>query len=145
MDKTADIFFPKWARVLYVALAIVLVPWTFNLAQNLPERHLVHHWDAVWVGFDIMMLLTTAVTIWFIVKERVWVILSATALATLFVVDAWFDILTSRPGRDQKEALFFGLLEIMLAVLTYRLVYIGMSRSIKQKTLSLKDIHSRAN
>jgi hypothetical protein len=137
MDKTTNVYFPKWASILYSALALVLVPWIFNLAQNLPTRHVVRHWDAVWVGFDIIMLIAMAITIWFVIKKRIWVVISATALATLFVVDAWFDILTSRPGRQQTKAIIFGAMEIGLAVLTYRLVYVIIVRSTTQKQVRI--------
>jgi len=137
MEKATNVQFPKWAIILYSVLAIILIPWVFNLAQNLPTHHLVRHWDAMWVGFDIIMLITMAITICFVIKGRIWVIISATALGTLFIVDAWFDVLTARPGKDQNESLFFGALEIVLAILTFRFVYIVMVHSAKQKKLNI--------
>ena len=122
MERATRIYVPKWALVLYAIIAIGLIPWIFNLAANLPTRHLVHHWDAVWVGFDVIMFLTLGLTIVLAFKKLVWVAMSATALATLFIVDAWFDVLTSRPGKDQKEAIIFGILELLLAGLTLRFV-----------------------
>jgi NhaP-type Na+/H+ or K+/H+ antiporter len=131
MEKTIRIYIPKWALILYSLLALVLIPWIFNLAVNLPTRHIVHHWDAVWVGFDILMFLVVALTVYFAVKKMVWVTISASALATLFVVDAWFDIMTSRPGRELRNAIFFGSLEIILAGLTFRFVHHMIKHSAK--------------
>jgi hypothetical protein len=116
-------------------LALFMVPWIFNLAQNLPTRHLVHHWDAVWVGFDIMMIAMIAATVYFVIKKRIWVVLSATALATLFIVDAWFDILTSKPGSEQVQAIVLGLIETALAIFTFRLVYLAVLRATPHKNL----------
>ncbi|OVE78752.1 hypothetical protein BVY00_02015 [bacterium G20] len=123
MDKTIHIQFPRRVIVLYGILAIILIPWIFNLAANLPTRHLVRRWDAIWVGFDVIMLVVLGLTVFFALKKLLWVALSATALATLFIVDAWFDILASRPGKEQRTAIFFGSLEIILAFFTLRLVY----------------------
>jgi len=131
MEKTIRIYIPKWAVVLYSGLAVILIPWIFNLAVNLPAKHLVHHWDAVWVGFDILMFITIALTVYFAVTKTVWVTISASALATLFVIDAWFDILTSRPGREMRLSIFFGLLEVILALLTFRLVHHMIKHSAK--------------
>src|SRR5579871_6214553 len=105
MDKTIHVYFPKKVIILYAILGVGLIPWIFNLAANLPAKHLVHHWDAVWVGFDVIMLIVLGLTLFFAIRKVLWVTLSATALATLFIVDAWFDILTSQPGREQKIAI----------------------------------------
>jgi hypothetical protein len=134
MDKTAHVYFPKRIIILYGTLAIVLIPWIFNLAQNLPTKHLVHHWDAVWVGFDVIMLIVLALTIIFAIKKLIWVALSATALAALFIIDAWFDILTSKPGKEQKIAILFGSLEVLLALFTLRLVYHIIKHSTPQQS-----------
>lgn len=142
MDRSSKVYLPKWAAILYASLALLMVPWIFLLAQNLPTRHLVHHWDAVWVGFDVVMILMLGITVYFVVKKRVWVVLSATTLATLFIVDAWFDILTAKPGIDQIQAVILGLLETTLAIFTYRLVYIAVLRSIPQKKLKFELIKS---
>jgi hypothetical protein len=133
MDKTTNIYIPRWANIFYSCLAIILLPWIFNLAQSLPTRHIVRHWDAVWVGFDIMMLAAIIATVWFVIRKRIWVILTGTALATLFIVDAWFDILTSKPGQQLKVALLFGLIEVTLAILTYRFVYMVIRNLAKQE------------
>ncbi len=137
MDTTRKIYFPKWVAILYGVLAIVLIPWIFSLAQNLPAHHLAHHWDAAWVGFDVIMLIAVALTALFIAMRKVWVVVSATALATLFIVDAWFDILTSKPGHEQKVAIVFGLLEIMLAIFTYSLVFHVIHHSSTKKKVKL--------
>jgi len=137
MDEITHVYVPKWAAVLYGTLAVILIPWIFNLAQSLPTRHLAWHWDAVWVGFDIIMFVAMAITLVFMIRRVVWVAISATALATLFIVDAWFDILTAKPGSEQRAAFIFGALEITLAALTYRLVYHVVHYSTPDKKIKL--------
>jgi hypothetical protein len=142
MDKTTHVYFPKRVIVLYGILAVALIPWIFNLAENLPSKHLAHHWDAVWVGFDAIMLVVLLLTVLFAVKKMLWVTLSATALATLFIVDAWFDVLTSKPGREQKIAILFGSLEVLLALFTLRLVYHVIKHSTtRQSNIKLTAKH----
>lgn len=137
MDNINHIYVPKWAAVLYGVLAIILIPWILDLAISLPTRHVAWHWDAVWVGFDVLMFLAIAVTLVFMVRRVVWVAISATALATLFVVDAWFDILTAKPGPEQRAAIIFGALEVVLAALTYRLVFHVVHHSTPDKKIKL--------
>lgn len=137
MDEITHVYVPKWAAVLYGALAIVLIPWIFNLAINLPERHVAWHWDAVWVGFDVIMFIAMTITLVFMIRRMVWVVISATALATLFIVDAWFDVLTAKPGPEQRAAFIFGALEIVLAALTYRLVFHVVHHSTPDKKIRL--------
>lgn len=122
MERTTDVYFPRWAVRLYVVLVIVLIPWILDLADYLPSSHLAHHWDTLWVGFDIIMLLTIIITLILAFKRRVWAAISGTALATLFIVDAWFDILTARPGKDLDASIAFGVVEVVLSILTMLVV-----------------------
>jgi hypothetical protein len=137
MKRTIEVYLPKWVTVLYGVMAILLIPWIFDLATSLPSRHITRHWDTLWVGFDVIMLLTLVVTIFFIVKRAIWVIVSATALATLWVIDAWFDVLTSRPGAELRKAIFFALVEVSLALLTYRIIYHAVKKTTQEKDLKL--------
>lgn len=137
MDRTKNIYLPRWVTILYTLLGLALIPWIFNLAVNLPSRHIAHHWDALWVGFDILMLIALVITIIFVIRRSVWVAISGTALATLFIVDVWFDVLTARPGHEQRVAIFFGAMEIILAALTYRLVLHVVHKSTPNKNVRL--------
>ena len=123
MEKRIFIF-PRWVTGLYILSAVVLLPWTYALAQKLPERHLAHHWDLAWVGFDIFEVFLLAVTIFLAVKRSIWLPLAATSLATVLVLDAWFDVLTSKPGSQQDLAIILALLvELPLAILTFYFAY----------------------
>jgi hypothetical protein len=137
MDKRVKVYLPKWASFIYGAMAVILVPWIIHLAERLPTKHIADHWDTLWVGFDIIMLIIMLITVWFMITRKVWVIVSASALATLFLVDVWFDVLTSKPGKEESEALFFGIIEISLSLLTYRLVYRVVHKATPKKGLKL--------
>ena len=137
MDANVPIYIRRRITLTYIFLAIVLIPWIIVLAQDLPTRHVARHWDALWVGFDTILLIAIIVTVYHMVKRTVWIVVSASALATLFLVDVWFDVLTAKPGKEQKQAIFFGIIELILAGLTYRLVFHVFHHATPQKHIKL--------
>jgi hypothetical protein len=115
---------PGWITGLYLGLGLALIPWTVMLSYSLPSRHLSHNWDLAWAGFDIAILTTAVLTGYLSFKRSGWVCLTAMSVFTLLVVDAWFDVLTSRPGRQLDQALFMAVvLELPLALLSFWLSY----------------------
>ncbi|MEW1773716.1 hypothetical protein [Streptomyces sp. NPDC086777] len=97
---------------------VVLVPWTVYLAVSLPDRFEARYWPMVWVGFDVMLLLSLAgagVAVW--LRRQVLVPLSFVA-ATLLVCDAWFDISLSWGRGDVWGSIASAVLvELPLAIL----------------------------
>jgi hypothetical protein len=86
---------PRWVVPLFGLGALVLVPWVVLLVAALPSAHRAAHWDVAWAGFDIalaLLLLAVAGAAW---RRSPWFEGAATATATLLLVDAWFDVLTS--------------------------------------------------
>jgi hypothetical protein len=86
---------PGWVVALFGLAALVLAPWVVVLIVALPSAHRAAHWNIAWAGFDVaqaLLLLTVAVAAW---KRSPWLEGAATATATLLLVDAWFDVLTS--------------------------------------------------
>ncbi|MER6534102.1 hypothetical protein ACWDE0_35070 [Streptomyces sp. 900105755] len=78
---------------------LVLVPWTVYLAVSLPDRFEARYWPMVWVGFDVMLLVSLAgagLAVW--LRRQILVPMSFVA-AALLVCDAWFDVSLSW-GRD---------------------------------------------
>jgi hypothetical protein len=130
---------PPWLIALYAFSAVILIPWTYNLAKNLPTYHLAHHWDIAWVGVDTSMTILLACTAYLAAKRSIWQALTATSLATLLVLDAWFDVLTSSPGHDQIIALgFAAFIELPLALLTYLMAH-GAIYHLHKEIQYLKD------
>ncbi|MEU2421950.1 hypothetical protein ABZ619_13140 [Streptomyces sp. NPDC007851] len=76
----------------FALCVFVLVPWTVYLALALPGRFEARYWPMVWVGFDVMLLVSLAgagIAVW--LRRQALVPLSCVA-ATLLVCDAWFDV-----------------------------------------------------
>ena len=81
---------------LFLAAALVLVPWLGWLAISLPCRYLSRHWGIAWAGFDAGLAVGLASTGFAALRQAPWLDRAAVATATLLGVDAWFDVLTSR-------------------------------------------------
>jgi hypothetical protein len=137
MEAKIKLDIPRWAVILYGVMGIVFIPWIILLAKDLPSRHLSTHWSTLWVGFDIMELIAIVTSFYFMLRRKVWVIISATALATLLIGDAWVDILTSKPGKQIDEAFLSGIIEVTLSLMTLRLVYHILHKSTPEKNLKV--------
>lgn len=100
---------------LALCAAIALVPWTVYLGLTLPQSYSAQHWQATWVGFDVLLLafmLTTAV-LGFIHHHLL--TLFAFATGVLLLCDAWFDVLTAKRGDFLVSVLTAVLGELPLA------------------------------
>jgi hypothetical protein len=120
---------PPVAVVLSVT-ALLLIPWTAWLAVSLPSKHVAHHWDLGWVGFDVGLTATigaTAIALW---RRSSLAPFLATAAGTLLVTDTWFDIVTSG-ARDELELaiVLAALAQLPLAFLCFWLVRRWVRRS----------------
>src|SRR5206468_1240630 len=82
------------------AIAVVLVPWTVLLTARLPAEHHTPHWALAWGGFDVALALAAATIAWACACRPGWIPVLASITATLLVCDAWFDLLTARPGGE---------------------------------------------
>lgn len=114
---------PKWFIAIYVVVIALLIPWIMYLAYSLPVHHVARHWDLLWVGFDIGLLVILGLTLYLAMKHSAWVILGATSLATMLLIDAWFDILTSRPSDVWLAVLMAIMFELPLAVVSFWMAY----------------------
>ncbi len=114
---------PGWVGPTFLVLALLLLPWTFWLSLTLPRRHAFWHWNLAWVGFDLMLAAALAATAISAFRRSPWLLFFAGAAATLLVSDAWFDVMTARPG-DQL-AIAAGraaLVELPLALVSLGIV-----------------------
>ena len=109
---------PRWVVPLFGLAALLLLPWVVLLVAALPSAHRAAHWDIAWAGFDVglaLLLLTVAVAAW---RRSPWLEGAATATATLLLVDAWFDVLTSSTRAELVVAVTeAAFVELPLAVL----------------------------
>jgi len=107
---------PTWVGPLYLALAVLLVPWTVYLGVVLPNHTTSAHWDVAWVGFDLMEFIALGLTGLLAYRRSSWVELAAMAAAVLLVVDAWFDITTATGAWNVTQAVILGVgIELPLA------------------------------
>jgi hypothetical protein len=107
---------PRWVAPTFGALALGTVAWTLFLAATLPNHARTRHYRLAWVGFDVglaILLVITAYLAWRGVRH---VGMSATATATVLVVDAWFDVVTSPRADEMGAILSAALAELPLAV-----------------------------
>jgi hypothetical protein len=107
-----------WLGYAFIVWAVGLGAWSGWLTVTLPHRHLTPNWNIAWGGFDVMMavaLIATGVAAW---RGSTWFPTCAVATATLLVVDAWFDIMTSHRGEELASAIVMALVvELPLAAL----------------------------
>ena len=110
--------------VLFLAAALVLVPWLGWLAISLPCRYLSRHWGIAWAVFDAGLALALASTGFAALRQAPWLDRAAVASATLLAADAWFDVLTSRGARAFALATSEALaIELPLALLCIRVAH----------------------
>ena len=94
---------------VYLIVAVGLIVWTVFLALSLPKEHLEHHYRLTWTGFDLIEVLAIYLTAHLAFRLDARVLVPATVVATLLVVDAWFDITTSATANAATGALILAL------------------------------------
>ena len=108
-EEAAPPIVPRLSRglaPLFFLAGIGLLPWTVYLVVTLPGRHLqTGYYDLAWGGFDIGLAVLLVATGAGLVRRKLWVQSTATAAATMLVCDAWFDVLSSRPGSERLVAI----------------------------------------
>jgi hypothetical protein len=109
-------------RVLFVyaVLALALIPWTAYLTSSLQPKHVTTHWDILWPGFDVALVVAAAATALAVFRQSAWISISASVMGTLLLCDAWFDLWTSNPGSERWWAISEAVLaEAPLAVFSF--------------------------
>lgn len=107
--QLGDLLAPRWVAPLFLAMAVLLLPWIVYLGFTLPSHQLTRHYRLSWVGFDVLLVLAMSRTAWLAFRERRQVELPAVATATLLLVDAWFDVTTAPPGWPFAEAIILAV------------------------------------
>jgi hypothetical protein len=122
---------PRWVLVLYIIVAIILIPWIFILSYALPTHHIFRNWDLAWVGLDCALFMALLATLYFGYRRSRWLAIPSTVLATLLILDVWFDVLSAHPGKQLLTAIFMAIaIELPLALISMWLAV----RSIKSLT-----------
>jgi hypothetical protein len=106
-----------------VLFSLILVPWIWYLAVSLPARQLSPNYDIAWAGFDVFELAGLASTAYFALRRSRYLSTAAAATATLLVVDAWFDCMTTPSSERWESFLLCAVVELPLAALCLWLSY----------------------
>jgi hypothetical protein len=105
-----------WAGPVFAVLSLVMVPWTVYLAMTLPDRSVSGHYAVAWAGFDVLLTAGLVATAWTAMSRSAWLAIAASSTATLLVIDAWFDVVTSPTGAELVAAAVLAVLvEVPLA------------------------------
>ncbi|MHB1612876.1 MAG: hypothetical protein ACYCXA_00485 [Actinomycetes bacterium] len=109
---------PRWVGPAFLTFSIGMVPWIVYLGNTLPQRTTAGHYRGAWVGFDVMLMAALFATGWLAARGRRRVAMPAVITATLLVVDAWFDVMTT-VGREERlvSVLMALLVELPLAAM----------------------------
>ncbi len=102
------------ALLIGAALEIL---WAVYLGWRLPRHYVANHWALAWVGLDvgeIAMLIGGAWAAW---RHRAVLIVFSIAAATLFLLDAWFDVTTAHHGDELQSVTLAVLVEVPSALL----------------------------
>ncbi|MCW3817479.1 hypothetical protein ONA91_23790 [Micromonospora sp. DR5-3] len=107
---------PRWVAPTFGVLALLTLPWIGYLALTLPRHVVTVHYRAAWVGFDLGLVAMLGLTAVQAYRGHRQVGLAASATATMLVVDAWFDVVTTPGGPDLTvSVLLAALVELPLA------------------------------
>lgn len=126
---------PAWKTLLYIIGGLVVVPWTVYLSRSLPSHHTFRNWDVAWVGLDIALYLSLAVTGVLAYTKSLYTVIAASATGSLLLMDAWFDITGARKGWELHEALFAAvIIELPLAFISFHLAITVLHKALNQRS-----------
>jgi hypothetical protein len=125
----------RWAGPVFVGCSLVLIPWTIYLGYSLPSRQPSPHYNIAWAGFDVLELVALGATGLFALRRSKYLAVASATGATLLVVDAWFDVMTS-PRQQVPVAIALAvLIELPLAAVCGWLSYHTESLTDRRLTL----------
>jgi hypothetical protein len=101
----------RWMPAALLLIAAGLFAWVIELGAVLQGQAEVRNWSSTWMGLDLMEITGLVLTAVLMRRRSAYLSAAAAVTATLFALDAWFDVLTAAAGADWYEALasaFFG-------------------------------------
>jgi hypothetical protein len=105
----------RWTGPLFALFSVILLPWVVYIGLTLPARQLAPNYDIAWAGFDIMLAGGLATTAYFALRRSRYLSTAAASTATLLLVDAWFDCMTTPAGSRWESIALCFLVELPLA------------------------------
>jgi len=98
-----------WVIAAFALAALGLLPWTAWLAATLSPRHVTTDWDLAWSGFDIGLALLFGATAYAAFVRSPWVAALASALGTMLLVDAWFDVVLESHWDERRYSILLAV------------------------------------
>jgi hypothetical protein len=109
---------PRWLGPLALCCAIGIVPWIVYLALTLPRRQRAVDYDIAWVGYDAAMAVVLAALAYCALRRKPATGAIAAVAATMLVIDAWFDIVTT----DKPQQLTLAIISAVFAEIPLAIV-----------------------
>jgi hypothetical protein len=129
----------RWAALLFLVCATILLPWIVVAAITLPSHQLSENYDVAWAGYDVGLFVGLVSTAVCTLRRSVRLPIAAAATGALLAADAWFDVLTSPGGWDLAIAVAMSLLaELPLALACFWLA-VHSQDVIEQRLILLSD------
>jgi hypothetical protein len=118
VPKQLTLPLPRWLGPLAVCCAVGIVPWMVYLAMTLPERTRAVDYDIAWIGYDAAMCAVLAALAYCALRRKMATGAIAAVAATMLVVDAWFDIVTT----DKRQQLMMAIISAAFAEIPLAIV-----------------------
>jgi hypothetical protein len=105
----------RWVGPLFALCAVALLPWTVYLAETLPARQVSPNYGAAWTGFDVLLIAVLASTAYLALRRSRYLAITSASAATMLVIDAWFDCMTTPADQRWESLLLAAVIELPLA------------------------------
>ena len=86
--------------------------WAVYLGWRLPRHYVADHWALAWVGLDVAEIVMLFGAAWAAWRQRAVLIVFSIAAATLFLLDAWFDVTTANHGDELQSVVLAVFVEV---------------------------------
>ena len=109
--------------------SLFLLPWLVFLSATLPATSSGGAWRAVWVGFDVALVVAFVVTVLTVWRRRQVAVIALVITSTLLTCDAWFDVCLSWGTAEHWGSVAAALVELPVAFLLATSAALLMRRS----------------
>jgi hypothetical protein len=106
--------------VILIVMSLLLVIWIFRLGTAVAPGHVPHYWPrkqinsgdwrTTWVGLDSMEAIGLFITGFLLRMGKKGVRTMALLSIPVFLLDAWFDVMTAVSKNDTRDALLMAIL-----------------------------------
>jgi hypothetical protein len=97
--------------------ALFLLPWLVFLSATLPATSSGGAWRAVWVGFDVALVVAFVATVLTVWLRRQVAVIALVVTSTLLICDVWFDVCLSWGTADHWGSIAAAIVELPVAIL----------------------------